>query len=82
MEKKDIKPEVIHIDDNVESQITEPDLPAPSDGRVWRRKYDNLIFYGGIYLGKRFVSYAGKDLKNPVDETPEDYELADETKPE
>jgi hypothetical protein len=77
MEEKDIKTEVIHIDDSIESQIAEPDLPAPEEGSVWRRKYDGLIFYGGVYLGKRFVSYTGKELKAPVEEIEDDYELID-----
>lgn len=77
MEERDKKIRVIHIDDEVNINV-KPDLPAPEAGKVWKRKFDGLVFYGAVYLGKRFVSYTGKPLKTPVDETPEDYEIVDE----
>lgn len=81
MEEKNKKPIVIHIEDEVIAHI-EPDLPAPQEGKVWRRKSDGLIFYGAVYLGKRFHSATGKLLKTPADEKPDDYEIVDEPKTE
>jgi hypothetical protein len=78
MEEKDIKPKVIHIDDEELIETGELCLPAPEAGKAWKRKYDGLVFYGAVYLGKRFVSYTGKQLKTPAYETPEDFELVDE----
>ncbi|MFV0310189.1 MAG: hypothetical protein ACK5KN_00900 [Dysgonomonas sp.] len=77
MEDNDVKPRIIHVEDEVFVNV-EPDLPAPQEGKVWRRKSDGLIFYGDVYLGKRFHSSTSKLLKTPVEEKPDDYEIVDE----
>lgn len=61
----------------ITSEVT-PDLPAPPEGKVWRRKYDGLLFYGSVYLGSRYYSSKGKPLKNAIKEKPNDYEVVDE----
>lgn len=57
------------------SEVT-PDLPAPPEGKVWRRSQDGLCFYGSVVLGElHFLD--GKELKKTIKEKPEDYELVD-----
>lgn len=75
MEKK--KTLVTHVEDSPEFVRVEPDLEAPKERKIWRRKYDGLLFYGSVYLGLRYYSSNGKLLKTPIKEKPEDYELVD-----
>ncbi|MDU1890892.1 MAG: hypothetical protein E6767_09405 [Dysgonomonas sp.] len=56
--------------------VREPDLPAPSEGKAWRRKSDGLLIQGEMYLGElRFLN--GERLEKPIQEKPEDYEEVD-----
>lgn len=81
MEEKQVIPKIIHVPDEEPEKVIY-DLPEPNEGKVWRRKSDGLIFYGAVYLGKRFHSATGKLLKTPADEKPDDYEIVDEPKTE
>lgn len=74
MEEKDIKQttEYIDISRPTWEEFT-PDLPAPEDGKAWRRKSDGFIFHGEVFLGKLwFIN--GELLEKPIAELPEHFE--------
>lgn len=70
--------QIIKMKELPKTEVSEviPDLPAPPEGKVWRRAQDGICFYGSVVLGQlHFLN--GKKLKKPIIEKPEDYELVD-----
>lgn len=53
-----------------------PDLEATTEGKLWKNKITGGLFSGEVYLSEiRFIN--GKELDEPIVETPEHYELID-----
>ncbi len=79
MEEKEIKQTVTIMEEQEYVEIT-PDIPAPPQGKAWKRKSDGFVFYGAIYLGYLYFK-DGKKLRKPIKEVPEDFELVDMEEP-